>query len=186
MERRANSVTAGRVNVVHNVDSAMLTIQLDAPTVLRRWFKYLVAVVFGRPVLNGLIFVELHRHSVCHGMADPQERAGREGLVLRSELDGVVAQCRSEVAPPLGLAVVAVSTRIGQDVDSSVANFDRECIRVGVGREREVTVRTRVAATPDLGLVIRLGSKQRQTGIGEVRGSLADRKSTRLNSSHLG
>ena len=66
--------------------------------------------------------------------------------------------------------MVAVGPRIGEYVDSPVANLHRECIGVRVRRDREVAMRTSVAAAPDLGLVRPWrGTKQRQTGVCEVR-----------------
>ena len=73
------------------------------------------------------------------------------GLVLAVDLDGVVGAGRAEVAPPLGLAVVAVRARVDEELDAVVPHLDRQGVGVAVRRDGEEAVGPAVAAAPDLG-----------------------------------
>ena len=60
---------------------------------------------------------------------------------------------RLEVRPPVRLSVVAVGTRVGEDIHAAVTDFHREGIGVGVRGDGQESVRAAVAAAPYLGRV---------------------------------
>ena len=55
---------------------------------------------------------------------------------------------RLEVLPPLRLAVVAVSARVGEDVDAAVTHLHRQGVGVGVRGDGQEAVRPAVQAAP--------------------------------------
>ena len=66
------------------------------------------------------------------------------------------------------IAAVAVRAGVGQDFGPVVADLDGQSVGVGVRRNREESVGSAVAATPDLGPVGRLGPEDRDPGVVEV------------------
>src|SRR5262249_10932825 len=102
----------------------------------------------------------------------PEEGAAFAGLAAAVNLDGVMGDRGTEVRTPLGLAVVAVGPRIGENIDAAVANLYGQRVGVGVRGDAEVTVRSPVAAAPDLGLVVSCRAQYGRARVGEMPGPL--------------
>ncbi len=165
MQRLFEGVPAGGLDDVLDLDAPGRLVQTDTPPVPGRWLERRVAVVLRRPGLHICRLVELHLDSGRPGVAEPQERSARDGLVRGCELDGVVGESRSEVAPELGFSVVAVGARVHQDPGAAEAQLDGQGVSVSVTRDGEETMGTTVAPAPDLRLSQRGAAKQRQTGV---------------------
>ena len=67
------------------------------------------------------------------GRIEPEEGAAEARLVETTDLEGVVAEGRAEVAPKIALGQIAIGAGVGQDIDSAVTQFERERIGMGMG-----------------------------------------------------
>ena len=84
-------------------------------------------------------------------VSGPHEGPSLVHLVLAVDLDGVVRTGRPEVAPPLGVPVVAVRAGVDEQLDAVVTDLDRQRVGVAVRGDGEEPVGAAVAAAPDLG-----------------------------------
>src|SRR2546423_5603683 len=65
-------------------------------------------------------------------MTCPHEGTALAGLAPAVEFGSVVRDRRPEVGAPCALAVIAVGTRVRQDVDARVPDLDGQGVRVSV------------------------------------------------------
>ena len=133
--------------------------------VTKRWGERSVAVVLCRPADNLSVLRLLQLDQLAPRLTCPEEGTARGRLVVAGHLHGVVGQGRSKVAAPAGFTVVAVRTRIRQDVHPVVAHLDGEGIGVRVGGDRQEAVGTGIAAAPDLFAVGRCTPQEGEAGI---------------------
>ena len=164
MESKAH-VVAAAFDLVDDVDAARRPVQQNRATMQCRRVERGVAVVLGSPSRDVAVIDDLDLAGI--GLAHPHEGAAVAGLVPAAELDGVVCERRSEIRTPLGLAVIAVSTWISEDVHARVANLHRQRVRVGMRGDAEVPVRAPVAPAPDLIFSVR--AQQRRSRVSESR-----------------
>src|SRR5262244_2634293 len=168
VEGKAKLVTSP--DFVDDVDDARGPVQQDAPAVPGRRLQRPVAVVLGGPLGRVADVLDVDFPGVR--VPQPEEGAAFAGLAAAVNLDGVMGDRGTEVRTPLGLAVVAVGPRIGENIDAAVANLYGQRVGVGVRGDAEVPVRSPVAAAPDLGLVVSCRAQYGRARVGEMPGPL--------------
>src|SRR5262245_1828759 len=116
----------------------------------------------------------------CPRLRDPQKGPARLGLAHAVDLDGLLRCRRAAPFPPHRPAVIAVAPRTGEAVGALGRLLPGRAVRVGMCRDRQVSVRSAIAATPDLGTVLDARAQDHQPGIGEP--TWPDRLSLELTS----
>src|SRR5215467_3060339 len=101
-------------------------------------------------------------------MAYPHGRATGDRLVPAQNFERVMTDRGPEVITEQRVTAVTVRPGVGQDLDPVVADLDGQSVSVGVRRNGEESVRSAVAATPDLRPVGRPGPEDRDPGVAEV------------------
>ena len=162
MEDKADIVAAS-FDHIDDVNAARGPVQQHRAAMPGRRVERGVAVVFGGPARD--VAVVNHLNLMGLRMMGPRERATFAGLAPAAEFGGVVRDRRPEIRAPRGLAVVAVGTRVGQDVHARVPDLDRQGVRVGMPGGARVAARAVVTPAPDL--ILPASPQQRHSCVSE-------------------
>ena|SRR6516164_603029 len=92
-----------------------------------------IAGMAGTPARDLALFQAGGGQQAGLGRIEPEEGAAEARLVETTDLEGVVAEGRAEVAPKIALGQVAIGTGVGQDIDSAMTQLEREGIGMGMG-----------------------------------------------------
>src|SRR5665213_1376306 len=87
--------------------------------------------------------------AVALRMMNPEKWSTRNRLILRKELQGIMADCRAEILAPRCLTVIAIGAGIGEDFYTPDAQLNRKRVSVGMRRNAKKAMRPVVAPTPD-------------------------------------
>ena len=169
-------IMAAALDLIDDLDRPAAPVQPHRPVVPGRRPEPGVSVVFSAPVHNGVVICR--REIASLSVPQPQERATTDRLPLPVDLHRVVPDRRLKVLPPLRFAVVAVRSRVGEDIHTAIADLYRQRVGVCVRGDGQEAVQPAVTAAPNLRRVSRVRSEDCYASIREpvrtAHGTTAD------------
>ena len=133
MEGEAHRNEAFGEEPVGDLNAALGAIEGDGPLMHRLAVLAGITGMTGAPAGDRALLKPGRGQQAGLGRIEPEEGAAEARLVETTDLEGVVAEGRAEVAPKIALGQVAIGTGVGQDIDSAMTQLEREGIGMGMG-----------------------------------------------------